>query len=265
VTTETLTTLATVDFCGLQVTRLILGANPFGGFSHQSEARNQEMVDFHTPEIIVETWQRAEAAGINTIITNNTSSNVMTALDEYLSGIGQLQWIAQVNSSSAESMPEAVDRVVDIGCKALYFHGSRVDSLYSERDENTLRGWFDRARAHGIPIGVAAHAPEAHLWVADLEVADFHAVPFFNCGSLHDGRGLKFKLRDMPAATECIRAIEAPCIAYKILGAGRIDPQMAFEYAFDHIKPTDVVNVGMHRGDRDGMVEENVAMVEDLV
>jgi hypothetical protein len=40
---------------------------------------------------------------------------------------------------------------------------------------------------------------------------------------------------------------------------------MAFEYAFDHIKPTDVVNVGMHRGDRDGMVEENVAMVEDLV
>ena len=98
-----------------------------------------------------------------------------------------------------------------------------------------------------------------------LEIADFHAVPFFNCGSLHDGRGLKFKLRDMPAATECIRAIEAPCIAYKILGAGRIDPQMAFEYAFDHIKPTDVVNVGMHRGDRDGMVEENVAMVEDLV
>ncbi|MCH7863461.1 MAG: hypothetical protein IH998_17865 [Proteobacteria bacterium] len=81
-------------------------------------------------------------------------------------------------------------------------------------------------------------------------------MPFFNCGSLHDGRGLKFKLRDMPAATECIRAIEAPCIAYKIMAAGRIDPRMAFEYAFEHIKPHDVVNVGMHRGDRDDMVQQ---------
>ena len=265
VTTDTLTTLRTVDFCGLQVTRLILGANPFGGFSHQSEARNQEMVAFHTPERIIETWQRAEAAGINTMITNNTSPNVMEALDEYLSGDGPLQWIAQVNSSSTTAMPEAVDRVVDIGCKALYFHGAKIDRLYAEKDEDTLRAWFDHARSHDIPVGVAAHAPEAHLWVAGLGVADFHAVPFFNCGSLHDGRGLKFKLRDMPAATECIRAIEAPCIAYKIMAAGRIDPRMAFEYAFEHIKPHDVVNVGMHRGDRDDMVEENTAMVEEVL
>ncbi|MBQ42268.1 MAG: hypothetical protein CME15_07380 [Gemmatimonadetes bacterium] len=265
VSTDTLTTIQTVDFCGLQVARLILGANPFGGFSHQSQARNQEMVAFHTPERIIETWQRAEAAGINTMITNNTSPNVMAALDEYLSGIGQLQWIAQVNNSSSATMLEAVDRAVDIGCRALYFHGARIDNLYAERDEDTLRAWFDHARKHGIPIGVAAHAPEAHLWVAGLGVADFHAVPFFNCGSLHDGRGLKFKLRDIQAATECIRAIKAPCIAYKIMAAGRIDPIMAFEYAFDHIKPHDVVNVGMHRGDRDGMVEENVAMVEEVL
>ena len=264
-TTDTLTTLNTVDFRGLQVTRLILGANPFGGFSHQSEARNQEMVAFHTPERIIETWQRAEAAGINTMITNNTSPNVMEALDEYLSGDGPLQWIAQVNSSSTTAMPEAVDRVVDIGCKALYFHGAKIDRLYAEKDEDTLRAWFDHARSHDIPVGVAAHAPEVHLWVAGLGVADFHAVPFFNCGSLHDGRGLKFKLRDMPAATECIRTIEAPCIAYKIMAAGRIDPRMAFEYAFEHIKPHDVVNVGMHRGDRDDMVEENVAMVEEVL
>ena len=46
---------------------------------------------------------------------------------------------------------------------------------------------------------------------------------------------------------------------------GRIDPRMAFEYALDHIKPTDVVNVGMHRGDKDNMVEENVAMVEEIL
>jgi hypothetical protein len=36
---------------------------------------------------------------------------------------------------------------------------------------------------------------------------------------------------------------------------------MAFEYAFEHIKPGDVVNVGMHRGDNDDMVEQNVTHV----
>ena len=34
--------LPTVDFCGLKITRLVLGANPFGGFSHQSPERDTE-------------------------------------------------------------------------------------------------------------------------------------------------------------------------------------------------------------------------------
>ena len=42
-----------------------------------------------------------------------------------------------------------------------------------------------------------------------------------------------------------MRRIQKPCIGYKILGAGRIDPVMAFEHAFEHIKPGDVVNVGI--------------------
>jgi len=63
--------LPTVDFCGLQVTRLLVGANPFGGFSHQTPERDAEMVAYHTPERIRETWNRAEVAGINTMVTNN--------------------------------------------------------------------------------------------------------------------------------------------------------------------------------------------------
>ncbi|MBU0608032.1 MAG: hypothetical protein KKI08_09085, partial [Armatimonadetes bacterium] len=75
----------------------------------------------------------------------------------------------------------------------------------------------------------------------------------------------RFQLADLPPAYECIQRIEKPCIAYKIMGSGRIDPLMAFEYCFDHIKPGDVCNVGMHRGDKDDMVEENVAMVQGIL
>ena len=257
--------LPTVDFCGLQVTRLILGANPFAGFSHQNPERDRAMLDYYNVGRIQETWARAEAAGVNTMITNNETPHVVEAVRAYLGGGGKLQWITQVNCRKQPDMNRAIDDAVAIGCKGLYFHGWLVDNAYAQRDADTLRAWCAHARSRGVLVGVAGHAPEAHLWVDSLDIVDFHAVCFFNCGSLHAGKGHKFRLADVPPATDAIRRIQKPCIGYKILGAGRIDPRMAFEYAFDHIKPTDVVNVGMHRGDKDGMVEENAAMVREIL
>jgi len=257
--------LPTVDFCGLTVTRLILGANPFAGFSHQNEQRDKDMVAFYSVARILETWGRAEKAGINTFITNNETPHVVQAVKEYLDSGGALQWIAQVAYRHHANMFEAIDEVVDIGCSALYFHGGYVDECYSKKDEQAIRSWSEHARSAGIPVGVAGHTPNAHFWVDSLDIVDFHAVCFFNCGTLHDGKGDKFQLSDIAPATECIRQISKPCIGYKIMGAGRIDARMAFEYAFNHIKSTDVVNVGMHRGDNDDMVEENVAMVREIL
>ncbi len=257
--------LPTVDFCGLTVTRLILGANPFGGYSHQNTARDTNMRSYYTVERIKETWARAEAAGINTMVTNNETPHVLQAVREYLGAGGNLQWIAQINLREKTDMAGCIDEAIEIGCRALYFHGARVDDAYQRQDAAMLRSWCDYARRRGVPVGVAGHAPEAHLWVNSLDLVDFHAVCFFNCGSLHTGQGDKFKLADVARAVACIRTISKPCIGYKIMGAGRIDALMAFEYAFENIKPTDVVNVGMHRGDKDNMVEENVAMVQRIL
>jgi hypothetical protein len=257
--------LPTVDFCGLNPTRLIIGANPFGGFSHQSKERNKEMLDYHTPDRIVETWKRAEAAGINTLIANNESPNVLEALREYLPGEGAMQWIAQLNFRHAPSMLHAIDDAAELGCRAVFFHGARVEELYVKQDDAELRSWVDHARTKNVPVGTAGHAPDAHAWVDSLGIVDFHAVCFFNCGSLHEGKGHKFRLDDAPRAVECIRQLQKPCIGYKIMGAGRIDAQLAFQYAFEQIKPSDVVNVGIHRGDKDDMVEENTAIVRGLL
>ncbi|MFN2231723.1 MAG: hypothetical protein ACK2VA_18290 [Anaerolineae bacterium] len=257
--------LPTVAFCGLTVTRLIIGANPFGGYSHQNAARDEEMRTYYTVGRILETWERAEAAGINTMITNNETPHVLEAVRRYLGAGGTLQWIAQLNCRTKPDMRAAIDEAVAIGCKAVYFHGALVDKAYVEQDEGTIRAWCDHARSRGVPAGVAGHAPQAHLWVHGLDAADFHAVCLFNCGSLHTGKGDKFRLADMAPALAAIRRIEKPCIAYKIMGAGRIDARMAFEYAFEQIKPGDVVNVGMHRGDRDDMVGGNAVLVREIL
>jgi hypothetical protein len=223
------------------------------------------MRSYHTVDRILETWRRAEAAGINTMITNNETPHVLEAVQEYRAAKGPLQWIAQVNFRAKPDMLPAIDEVVEIGCRAVYFHGAQVEAAYMERDDKRVRSWCEHARSAGVLAGVAGHAPEAHLWVDSLGVADFHAVCFFNCGSLHDGKGERFRLRDVTPAIDCIRRIQKPCIGYKIMGAGRIDPRMALEHAFANIKPTDVVNVGMHRGDKDNMVEENAAIVREIL
>ena len=257
--------LPSVDFCGLQVTRLIIGANPFGGYSHQNKERDREMVSYYTVERIKETWARAEAAGINTMITNNETPHIVQAVQEYLGAGGSLQWIAQVNVRGDTKMREALDRAVDAGCSALFIHGGRTDECYANKDERTISEWCAQVRSRGVPVGVAGHAPEAHLWVDSLDITDFHAVCFFDCGSLHSSQGERFYLGDIGPAVECARRIEKPCIGYKIMGSGRIDPRMAFEFAFENLKAADVVNVGMHRGDKDDMVEENAAMVREIL
>jgi hypothetical protein len=253
--------LPTVEFCGLDVTRLIIGANPFGGHSHQNQKRSKEMIAFYTVDRIKETLKYAEKAGINTMIANNETPHVLKAVREYLNEGGPLQWIAQVNLRENADMTTAVAEAVKIGCKAIYIHGALVDEAYEQKKKNDLRNWCDIVRSHNIPVGVAGHSPEAHLWVDSLDIVDFHAVCFFNCGSVHEGKGEKFNLSDMGPAVKCMRKIKKPCIGYKIMGAGRIDAEMAFEYAFENIKSTDVVNVGMYRGDNDKMVAENADMV----
>jgi len=257
--------LPVVDFCGLKVTRLIIGANPFGGFSHQNRERDEEMVSWSTPERIKETWARAEAAGINTMITNNETPHVIDTVADYLANGGSLKWIGQISWRSFGSMEKAIDRAVEIGCSAFYFHGGYGDEFYKNRDEATLRSWVAHARQYDVPVGCAAHSADAHLWLDSLDLLDFHTVCFFNCGSLHAGRGERFHLNDPYQAVAAIQKIRKPCIGYKIMGAGRIDAKMAFQFAFDNIKPGDVVNVGMHRGDKDDMVEENVRFVEDIL
>jgi hypothetical protein len=257
--------LPTVDFCGLQLTRLLIGANPFGGFSHQNKQRDQEMVTWSTPERIRETWARAWDAGINAMVTNNETPHVIGTTTAYLAEGGPLQWVAQLNNRTFGSMEAAIDRAVEIGCRAAYLHGGYTDHVFAEQDADALRRAIRHGQSLGIPMGVAGHSPEAHLWVDSLDLVDFHTVCFFNCGSLHSGKGERFQLADVWRAVDAIQRIQKPCIAYKVLGAGRIDARMGLEFAYDHIKPGDVINLGMHRGDKDGMVEENVALVREIL
>src|SRR5262245_7207034 len=58
--------LPTIKLGPHSVTRLILGGNPIYGYSHFNKLFSQHMIDWHTPERVVELLKRCEQAGINT-------------------------------------------------------------------------------------------------------------------------------------------------------------------------------------------------------
>ncbi|MGM0494003.1 MAG: hypothetical protein ACQER1_13760 [Armatimonadota bacterium] len=255
-----------VNFCGLDVSRLILGGNPFSGFSHQSRERDEEMMNYYTIERLKETLARAEDAGINTTIMRS-DAHIHRLLREYYNEGGEIQWIAQVcGNRSLEGFAKEVRLAADAGAVAGYLHGGLLDACYADRDEEGFARLVEALREGGFPVGTAGHSAEAHLWAYELDLSlDFHVVCFYNCGSLHDGKGEKFQEPDPEHAMAAIQQIDKPCIAYKIMAAGRVEPRAAFERAFAGIKPGDVVNVGMYRGDNDNMVEENAGMVGEIL
>jgi hypothetical protein len=63
--------------------------------------------------------------------------------------------------------------------------------------------------------------------------------------------GYPFFASDPTVMTKVIRQIDQPCLGFKILAAGRMcgsdhNVEAAFKFAFEHIKPTDGVIVGMY-------------------
>jgi hypothetical protein len=73
---------------------------------------------------------------------------------------------------------------------------------------------------------------------------------------------------DPPRMCEMIRRTRKPCLGFKILAAGRRcgapeDVRKAFEFAFQNIKPSDGVIVGMYPRYTD-QIGENVGLVREL-
>ena len=254
--------LPQVNFCGIELSKLIIGANPFGGYSHLSPEIDRAMEQFHTEEKIFESWSRAYAAGITAFATTTRTEKVLDATCKYLANGGPMKWLAQVEFDGADpenTMYDAIDRSAAAGASAIFMQGAILDRLVQAGQLQAIRNFVAHAKTKNVPVGIAGHAPEYHYLIDRLDIVDFHVVPFFNCV------GDVYRLEDMDAATRLIRRLKKPCIAYKVLGAGRIEPRLGFSYALRNIKESDCILVGMSRHADDDQIEKDVAIFRDLL
>ena len=268
-TAETKTgTIPTMELSGVTVSKLIVGGNPFSGFSHQSEQVDMEMRRYFTTERIHQTLFECERCGITTFV-GRADNHITRVLLEYYERGGTIEWIAQT-AMERQIVEDNVKMAKYFGAKACYIHGGNVDKLWNEGKQEKIREILKFIKDQGMPAGLASHNPE-RIQIADEEGydADFFMVSLYNIsgrmGQIIESRDELFNEADRKKALAIIPLLSKPTIAYKVLAAGRRGPEKSFREVYGTIKPSDGVLVGMCPNIKADMVRENAELAKRLL
>ena len=252
--------LPTIRLGAHEVTRLVAGSNPIGGYSYLGPIMDRQMREYFTAERIVEFLSDCERAGINTHQFSDVGK--MTGVIRTMRERGSaMQFICLHAGGSQKASPEQVVR--DTQPIAIVHHGGVTDRLFREGKSAEVHDFVKRVRDAGVLAGVSAHNPDCIQRIADEGWGvDFFMTCFYYLTRTRAELekmpavatlqiGYPFFASDPETMTEVVRQVEQPCLGFKILAAGRHchdaqSVQEAFRFAFEHIKPTDGVIVGMY-------------------
>ncbi len=273
----TLPLLPTFDLCGKKVTRLICGGNPFSGYSHVSAELDREMIEFYTMPALQATLAECLKNGVNTFQSRGDRHQMRMFLEHRLAG-GAIQWIAQTASEFADHRANILE-ICRYKPIAIYHHGTHTDNSWHTGQIDAVRDLVKFIKDQGLPAGIGTHIPaviehaEEHGWETDFYMGCFYNLARqYKSAPAADQNAYardKFPKEDPAAMAKVLRAVKKPCIAFKIMAASRncASPEStraAFEFAFDHIKPGDGVDVGMLQKHKN-QVAENAQTVREVL
>jgi len=236
------------------VSRIVLGANPIWGYSYQGVLMSKFMVNHFNDDNILKLLHQSEWAGINTFQTNFTK-RFPNVWKRYQDEGGKMHLVILYHPKEVTVKEAALYRPI-----AIVHHGGVTDSYWKNGKFQVVHDFVKEVKDAGVLAGVSCHLPEVidriteENWDNDL----FMACCYVMSRSAADWQkilGFKpiqttFLPSDPERMCQSIRKTKKPCLAFKILAGGwmagdREQTEQAFKYAFQNIKPSDGVIVGM--------------------
>jgi len=261
-----------MKFGSAEISRLILGTNQFYGFSHYSGNLDYAMSQWYTPDKICEILRRAAQHGINTFNYVNLGRSNQDLQKFYDEG-GKMNLVAQIIGDPTPTYKQFKPL-------AMYNQGEQVDKAFQDGEMDSVKEWCKKARDLGTLVGVGTHKPEVIAYVEEQGWdVDFYAGCVYNRTRTTEEwkQTLNGEVQEMQAETylrgdparmyKVMRQTKKPCFAFKVLAAGRISEkgvERAFRTAFESIKPTDGIFVGMWPYKKDE-VRENAELVTKIL
>lgn len=233
----------------LEISRLLLGGNLLTHYTHSRDLRyvNSLAKHYNTPEKILETLAVSEQNGINTL-TVHDERPCMEILKEHRRRGGKMQWITcsfHKLSASWQAQEQQIQELVDDGTDSLYISGVDCDNMWGQQKVDLIGKAVDAAKFHGVTCGIGAHKVEV---IVECEKAKFDNDFYVKTFHHHTYPSAKLDFDSMwcykpEDVIQVMKDIEKPWIAFKVMAAGAIPPQDAFQYAFDN--GADFVLAGM--------------------
>jgi len=265
----------------LEMSRLILGCNLIGGWSHSRDLHyvSQLFRQYNSENKIFETLNICEQAGIN---TTNMVNQFYPILNKYkkITGSDMIS-ICQVHVQENEKDPMVlIKEAIDYGATTMYIQGGVGDRLVREGKIDVLIEAVEFIRSQGILAGVGSHSIQVPIacdktglkpdyyfktvhhdqyWSANpREFREEFSVDgeyFLDHNKYHDNI---FDL--FPEQTvEFFKHSDVPLFGFKVLAGGAIKPEDGFRYAFEN--GADFICVGMF----DFQIVEDVNLVIDIL
>ena len=237
------------------ISRVICGANCFNAGSHLSVFVNHAMREYYSEAQILRTLQRCQQVGINCWQAG------LSNLDRYRRFTEQGLQMHYISLAAGE--PAHIDRLRRGGCFAIAHHGEVTDQMFKRGRLEAARAYLQRIRDAGLVVGVSTHIPDV---VDAIESAGWDVDFYMTCvyerhrtraeleallGQAPIPVGEVYLPQDPPRMYRVMQQTDKPCLAFKILAAGRLSDrrawvEAAFREAFESIKPTDGIIVGIY-------------------
>ena len=259
--------LGTVTLGDIEISRLIIGGNPFSGFSHRTPEKSREMQHWYTAARIKEAFRKAEAIGVTTHI-GRADHHIMRTLMEYWDEGGAIRWIAQT-CPGVGPIERGVRNAIEGKAAACFVHGGEMDNRFARGDLDDVPPAIEMIRRAGMPAGIAAHNPAVIAWAEQHLDLDFYMCCYYNPTprdrdpehNPHDTE--LFRPEDRDRMTALIQTLSRPVIHYKVMAAGRNDPREALGYVADRLRPQDAVCIGVYTKDDPDMLAEDARILEE--
>ena len=254
-------TLPKAKIGDLELSRMILGGNLIGGWAHARDLIyvSKLVKAYHNDQKVFETLRLAEQCGVNTILTNPALSRVINKY--WRTAGGNIQFIS--DCAYNEDILEGVRVSVDGGAHACYVQGGITDVLVPEGKLDAIADALELIRANGIPAGIGAHDLNSVIAcvdagiVPDFWVKTLHHTDYWSASPEEDHDNIWCKKPD--ETVQYMNALEQPWIAFKVLAAGAITPEVGFPYAFRN--GADFICVGMY----DFQIVDDVNLAIDVL
>lgn len=236
------------DVSGVSLSRMIIGTNWILGYSHRGPADEETIRRVNsTPAAIADMLEVFLREGVDTLMAPFSGSQLLIdgvkmAEDRTGKKIIIVDTPAMNVDNTAQARQEAeqtIARSQKAGATFCLVHHSSAEQLVNKNTKtiDRLPDYLQMIREHGMIPGLSAHMPELILYsdANDYDVQTY--IQIYNC--------LGFLMQiEIEYINKVIWGAKKPVMTIKPMAAGRVTPFVGLNFAWNTIRPCDMVTVG---------------------